>query len=227
MNQTDRRKRGVQTALFLFLAYSIGSAVAAVHTAAQQPTEMEYEMKQIAITFDDGPNPEYTPKLLAGLKERDVSATFFLLGEEVERYPKIVEQIHAQGHMIGVHSYQHVNFKEVGVDAALEQIEKTQQAIYAVTGEYAGYVRPPYGCWQKELDTRAQLIEVLWNVDPRDWATTDASLVTQRILKDVKPGNIILLHDASESSVQAAFASIDALKNEGYTFVTVEELLLE
>ena len=227
MNQTDRRKRGVQTALLLFLAYSIGSAAAAVHTAAQQPTEVEYEMKQIAITFDDGPNPEYTPKLLAGLKERDVSATFFLLGEEVERYPEIVEQIHAQGHMIGVHSYQHVNFKEVGVDAALEQIEKTQQAIYAVTGEYTGYVRPPYGCWQKELDTRAQLIEVLWNVDPRDWATTDASLVTQRILKDVKPGNIILLHDASESSVQAAFASIDALKNEGYTFVTVEELLLE
>lgn len=227
MNQTDRRKRGMWTALLLFLAYSMGSAAAAVHTVAQQPTETEYEMKQIAITFDDGPNPEYTPKLLAGLKERNVSATFFLLGEEVERYPEIVEQIHSQGHLIGVHSYQHVNFKEVGVDAALEQIEKTRKAIYAVTGEYTGYVRPPYGCWQKELDTRAQLIEVLWNVDPRDWATTDASLVTQRILKDVRPGNIILLHDASESSVQAAFASIDALKKQGYTFVTVEELLLE
>lgn len=227
MKQTDRWKRGVRTALLLFLAYSIGNAAAVVYTAVQQPVETEEEVKQIAITFDDGPNPQYTPKLLEGLKERGVLATFFLLGEEVEQYPQIVAAIHKDGHMIGVHSYQHINFKEAGVDAALEQIEKTQQAIYAVTGEYAGYVRPPYGCWQKELDTRAQLIEVLWNVDPRDWATTDADLVTRRILKDVKPGNIILLHDASESSVQAAFASIDELKKQGYTFVTVEELLME
>ena len=93
--------------------------------------------------------------------------------------------------------------------------------------EYAGYIRPPYGCWQKELDAQVNLIEVLWNVDPRDWATTDADTVVQRVLKDTKPGDIILLHDASASSVQAAFTVIDTLQKQGYSFVTVEELLLE
>lgn len=96
--------------------------------------------------------------------------------------------MHDDGHLIGVHSYKHVNFKEVGTACTLQQIEKTQKAIYDVTGEYAGYIRPPYGCWQKELDVQVNLIEVLWNVDPRDWATTDADTVVQRVLKDTKPG---------------------------------------
>ena len=159
---------------------------------------------RVALTFDDGPNPEYTPKLLDGLEKRGVKATFFLLGEEVKQYPDVVRRMHDDGHLIGVHSYKHVNFKEVGTACTLQQIEKTQKAIYDVTGEYAGYIRPPYGCWQKELDAQVNLIEVLWNVDPRDWATTDADTVVQRVLKDTKPGDIILLHDASASSVQAA-----------------------
>ena len=162
--------------------------------------------------LDDGPNPEYTPKLLDGLEKRGVKATFFLLGEEVKQYPDVVRRMHDDGHLIGVHSYKHVNFKEVGTACTLQQIEKTQKAIYDVTGEYAGYIRPPYGCWQKELDAQVNLIEVLWNVDPRDWATTDADTVVQRVLKDTKPGDIILLHDASASSVQAAFTVIDTLQ---------------
>ena len=96
-----------------------------------------------------------------------------------------------------------------------------------MTGEYTGYIRPRDGCWQKELDAQVNLIEGLWNVDPRDWATTDADTVVQRVLKDTKPGDIILLHDASASSVQAAFTVIDTLQKQGYSFVTVEELLLE
>ena len=183
--------------------------------------------KQVAITFDDGPNPNYTVKLLDGLKKRGVKATFFLLGSEVEQYPEIVEAIHENGHLIGVHSYEHVNFGQIGDAAAVEQIDRTQEAIYDVTGEYAGYIRPPYGCWKKELDTEVPMIEVLWDVDPLDWATTDADTVVQRILSDVEDGSIILLHDASESSVQAALTTIDILKEQEYEFVTVEDLLLE
>lgn len=226
---TDKKqwKRGAWYVLLLFLSYSIGNAVAVVSTMTQQPEKVEDEMKTVAITFDDGPNPEYTPKLLDGLEKRGVKATFFLLGEEVKQYPDVVRRMHDDGHLIGVHSYKHVNFKEVGTACTLQQIEKTQKAIYDVTGEYAGYIRPPYGCWQKELDAQVNLIEVLWNVDPRDWATTDADTVVQRILKDTKPGDIILLHDASASSVQAAFTVIDTLQKQGYSFVTVEELLLE
>ena len=169
----------------------------------------------------------YTAKLKDEFEKRGVKATFFLLGEEVKQYPDVVRRMHDDGHLIGVHSYKHVNFKEVGTACTLQQIEKTQKAIYDVTGEYAGYIRPPYGCWQKELDAQVNLIEVLWDVDPRDWATTDADTVVQRVLKDTKPGDIILLHDASASSVQAAFTVIDTLQKQGYSFVTVEELLLE
>ena len=110
---------------------------------------------------------------------------------------------------------------------AIEQIEKTQEAIHNVTGKYAGYIRPPYGCWKKSLDVEVPLIEVLWDIDPLDWATKDADTVVQRILKGVTEGSIILLHDASQSSVQAAFSVIDILQQENYEFVTVEDLLLE
>lgn len=185
------------------------------------------ESKQIAITFDDGPNPDYTMKLLKGLKKRGVKATFFVLGEEVERYPDILKATYDDGHMIGVHSYQHVNFGQIGDAAALEQVEKTQQAIYDVTGEYTGYIRPPYGCWEKELDQELPMIEVLWDIDPLDWATKDADTVVQRVLQKIPNGSIILLHDASESSVSAAFTIIDTLQKQGYEFVTVEELMLE
>jgi peptidoglycan/xylan/chitin deacetylase (PgdA/CDA1 family) len=96
-----------------------------------------------------------------------------------------------------------------------------------VTGEYAGYIRPPYGCWHKELDAKVPLIEVLWDVDPMDWATQDPDTVVRRIESNVEEGSIILLHDASESTVQAALRTIDILQEQGYTFVTVETLLIE
>lgn len=190
-------------------------------------TEKEMTYKKIAITFDDGPNPDYTMTLLEGLKKRGVKATFFVLGEEVEAFPDILEEIHEDGHLIGVHSYKHVNFGQIGTEAALDQIETTRDAIYTVTGEYPGFIRPPYGCWEKSLDAKVPMIEVLWDVDPRDWATKDADTVVNRILNNVEPGSIILLHDASASSVQAAFTVIDVLQEQGYQFVTVEDLLLE
>ena len=194
---------------------------------AQDRSKTVPEPKQIAITFNDGPNPYYTRTLLEGLKKRGVKATFFVLGSEVEKYPDILEEIHEGGHMIGVHSYEHVNFGQIGDEAAKQQIEKTQEAIYAVTGEYTGFIRPPYGCWKDSLDDKVDMIEVLWDVDPLDWATADADAVTQRILQNAKEGSIILLHDASKASVQAALTVIDSLTKEGYEFVTVEELLLE
>lgn len=220
--------------LFLFLVFMLGWLLGMIvnffqgkdHMIETLSTAAE-EKKQIAITFDDGPNPDYTMKLLQGLKKRGVKATFFVLGEEVERYPDILKATYDDGHMIGVHSYQHVNFGQIGDAAALEQVEKTQQAIYDVTGEYTGYIRPPYGCWKKELDQELPMIEVLWDIDPLDWATKDADTVVQRVLQKIPDGSIILLHDASESSVSAALTIIDTLQKQGYEFVTVEELMLE
>lgn len=221
--------RILKNLLLLVFAYALGVMMS---IGMQKLDVMSYSAKtadknKVAITFDDGPNPEYTVELLEGLQKRGVKATFFVLGAEVEKYPDIVKKIDDGGHLIGVHSYEHVNFRQIGDEAAIEQIEKTQEAIHNVTGKYAGYIRPPYGCWKKSLDVEVPLIEVLWDIDPLDWATKDADTVVQRILKGVTEGSIILLHDASQSSVQAAFSVIDILQQENYEFVTVEDLLLE
>ena len=221
--------RILKNLLLLVFAYALGVMMS---IGMQKLDVMSYSAKtadknKVAITFDDGPNPEYTVELLEGLQKRGVKATFFVLGAEVEKYPDIVKKIDDGGHLIGVHSYEHVNFGQIGDEAAIEQIEKTQEAIHNVTGKYAGYIRPPYGCWKKSLDVEVPLIEVLWDIDPLDWATKDADTVGQRILKGVTEGSIILLHDASQSSVQAAFSVIDILQQENYEFVTVEDLLLE
>ena len=184
-------------------------------------------VKKVAITFDDGPNPDYTETLLAGLKERGVYATFFLLGKEVEKYPEIVRDIYDGGHLIGTHSYEHVNLKNLSDSAAIEQVDRTNAAIYEIIGEYPQYIRPPFGCWKCNLDYETTMIEVLWDVDPLDWKTSNSDVIARRVVDKVEENDIILLHDASESSVNAAFKIIDELKEEGYTFVTVEELLFD
>ena len=185
------------------------------------------EKKKVAITFDDGPNPDYTPDLLKGLKERGVSATFFLLGKEVEKYPELVEQMHAEGHLIGTHSYEHVNLCNLTDEKAIEQVDKTNALIEKITGERPQFIRPPYGCWKKNLDYKTSMIEVLWDVDPLDWKTGNSDVVVSRVLKNVEEGDIILLHDASASSVRAALSIIDKLQEDGYLFVTVDEIVLE
>ena len=161
---------------------------------------MDESVKKVAITFDDGPNPDYT---------------------------EIVKKIHEGGHLIGTHSYEHVNLSNLTDAAAIEQVDKTNAAIHAIIGEFPEYIRPPFGCWKPNLDYETTMIEVLWDVDPKDWATSNSSVIAQRVLGDVEENDIILLHDASESSVLAAFKIIDELKTQGYTFVTVEEILLE
>lgn len=193
-------------------------------TVMAEDTKM---IKKVAITFDDGPNPDYTELLLKGLKERGVTATFFLLGKEVEKYPDIVKDIQAEGHLIGTHSYEHVNLNNLNDKAAIEQVDKTNAAIHEITGQYPEYIRPPFGCWKCNLDYETKMIEVLWDIDPLDWKTSNSDVITERVVNKVQENDIILLHDASESSVKAAFKIIDELQAEGYTFVTVDEILFD
>lgn len=228
----DGMKRKIMRAVLLFagaLLLGIGLAVMAEMRAAAPAAALQgdEQVKKVALTFDDGPNPDYTGMLLDGLKERGVRATFFVLGSEVELYPQLVRRASKEGHLIGVHAYKHVNLRQLGDAEAVEQIDRTNGAIYRATGQYASYIRPPYGCWKEDLDYEVQMVEVLWDIDPRDWATTSSDLVVQRVLKEVEEDSIILLHDASESSVRAALTIIDTLREQGYTFVTVEELLLD
>ncbi len=183
--------------------------------------------KQIALTFDDGPDSVYTPQLLNGLRERGVHATFFLLGENVEGREDIVKQMYHDGHLIGSHGYSHIQMGKETVKTACEQIEENNKKIEAIIGKRPQYLRPPYGSWTEELECTIDMTVVMWDVDPLDWKSQNAKKVVRHIVKNVEPGDIILLHDVFPTSVEAALEAIDALIKQGYTFVTVDELLVD
>ncbi len=223
---TGRRQRRNRCGVLLVLLIQ-ACLINYVNMQRETVTTEQILEKKIAITFDDGPNPDYTEMLLEGLAEREVCATFFLLGKEVEKYPDIVRDIYDEGHLIGTHAYEHVNLSNLNDKAAIEQVDRTNEAIKEITGESPEFIRPPFGCWKCNLDYETSMIEVLWDVDPLDWKTSNSDVITKRVVDKVEENDIILLHDASESSVVAAFKIIDALKKQGYTFVTVDEILFD
>ena len=177
------------------------------------------EKPSIAITFDDGPSGRYTGRLLDGLKERNVKASFFLIGENAEENPVLVERIYKEGHLIGNHTYSHVQMTHLSEEAAVREIEKTDQVISAITGEHVAYMRPPFGAWQRELEVRMEVLPVLWSVDPLDWTTENVDEIVSKVVTEVEEGDIILLHDCYASSVEAALRIVDILQKEGYEFV--------
>ena len=185
------------------------------------------EKPSIAITFDDGPSSRYTGRLLDGLKERSVKASFFLIGENAEENPVLVERIYKEGHLIGNHTYSHVQMTHLSEEAAVREIEKTDQVISAITGEHVAYMRPPFGAWQRELEVRMEVLPVLWSVDPLDWTTENVDEIVSKVVTEVEEGDIILLHDCYASSVEAALRIVDILQKEGYEFVTVDRLLID
>ncbi len=189
--------------------------------------EIMQEDKKVALTFDDGPHPEYTPKLLEGLKKRNVKCTFFLLGENVEMYPDVVKQISEEGHLIGNHTYTHVQLTTLSDTMAIKELEMTDEAICNITGKKVEYVRPPFGSWNKESTMMDSYIVVLWNVDSRDWVLKNRDCIVRNTLPFVKDRSVILMHDSYQSSVDAALDIIDSLQKEGYEFVTVDELIMD
>ena len=185
------------------------------------------ETKKAALTFDDGPSPLYTERLLDGLKERGVVATFFVTGENAQSCPDLIRREKADGHLIGNHTYSHIQLTSDNKEVFREELVKTNEILEAITGENVTYIRPPYGSWDKSLEQDLNMFPVLWNVDPLDWCTPDAGLVMSRVLQQVEDGDIILLHDYYDTSVTAALMIVDEMKKQGYEFVTVEEILFD
>lgn len=182
---------------------------------------------QVALTFDDGPHQTCTPALLDGLKQRGVKATFFLMGENIAGKEELVQRMQADGHLIGNHSYRHIQMTKEGAEQACAEIEQTEQLIQSITGKRPEYLRPPYGAWNEQLECRVNLTTVLWNVDSLDWKFQNTKRIVRRVEKDVKGGDIILMHDIFPTSVEAALQIVDDLQAQGYEFVTVEELLVD
>lgn len=183
--------------------------------------------KLIALTFDDGPHREWTAKLLDGLAERDVKATFFLMGENIGGNEELVKRMYREGHLIGNHSYRHIQLTKEGETAVCEAVERTEQIISDITGFRPQYLRPPYGDWNEELECRLDLTSVFWTVDSLDWKLKNRDKIVRRVEKKVGNGDIILMHDIFPTSVDAALQLVDDLKDQGYSFVTVDELLID
>lgn len=192
---------------------------------AEQEKE-ESEKPKIALTFDDGPNDACTGRLLDGLKERNVKATFFVIGQNVKENPKLTKRICDEGHLIGNHTYSHIEMNKVTEDEARKELEAASNEVYAVTGIYPEYMRPPYGECSRKLEDSLDMILVRWTIDPLDWQIENADKIVNKVVTQAEENDIILLHDCYDSSVDAAFRIIDILQKEGFEFVTVDELFL-
>lgn len=189
------------------------------------PAEAAQDEKLVALTFDDGPSGRFTRKLLRGLEERDARATFLLCGYRMEQYPALTEQILEQGHEIGLHGYSHKPLGDLCLRDIARELEMTGALI--PEGAEVRFFRAPGGACSPGIQKAARnagLSVLLWSVDPRDWATEDAHSVETAVVEQLRDGDVILLHDMSDSSVEAALSIVDKLQPQGFRFVTVSEL---
>lgn len=209
--------------VFLYLFFVLNTAGVTTDVSGQEERGDDPKPK-IAITFDDGPSIRYTEKLLNGLRERNVKATFFLIGKYVEKYPELAGEISRDGHLIGNHTYSHAALDGLNETEAKKELETASMVIEQATGSRPQYMRPPYGKCSRKLEDSLDMILVRWTVDPMDWNDDNADEIVRKVVTDIEENDIILLHDNYASSVEAALSIIDILKERGFEFVTVDAL---
>ncbi|MDD5156324.1 MAG: polysaccharide deacetylase family protein [Candidatus Omnitrophica bacterium] len=194
--------------------------------------------KVVALTFDDGPSPVWTPKILDALKKADVKATFFMLGEHVEKYPQIAKRVAEEGHEIGNHTYDHHVLIYYKPEELLKEIKDAERVIQKATGKTTIYFRPPKA-WltaqeKKEIKELGYKI-ILWSINSKDWVTFDDKYIVKYIARNIQPGDIILFHDSGgvfsteggdrRETVSTIPRLAEKLRQMGYRFVTISELL--
>src|SRR6266516_2640422 len=183
----------------------------------------------IAMTFDDGPSATLTPKLLDLLAAHHIKATFFVIGENVAEHPEIVERAAREGHEIANHSWSHPNFGKMSDEGVRRQLTRTDDAIKNATGVRPTLLRPPYGSitarQKRWIHDEFGYQIILWDVDPYDWKRPGPSVVCNRILKETRPGSIVLSHDIHPGTIEAMPSTFDQLQAKGFKFVTVSELI--
>lgn len=182
-------------------------------------------VKCIAMTFDDGPAPVLTGKVLQVLQSRRAKATFFVTGQNAQNYPDLIKQIFTEGHQIGNHTWNHPNLTKLGDNEILHQIKETNKVIEDIIQTKLEIFRPPYGAINENVIQIVNLPQIMWSIDTLDWKDRDSDLVAKRAIKNAKNGSIILLHDIHPSSVDAVAGILDTLIAQDYHFVTVSELL--
>ncbi len=183
----------------------------------------------IAMTFDDGPSATLTPKLLDLLAAHHIKATFFVIGENVAEHPEIVARAAQEGHEIANHSWSHPNFGKMSDENVRRQLQQTDDAIKNATGKRPTLLRPPYGSItareKRWIHDEFGYEIILWDVDPYDWKRPGPAVVRARILKETRPGSIVLSHDIHPGTIEAMPSTFDELEAKGFKFVTVSELI--
>ncbi len=192
-------------------------------------TRMRTARPVVAMTFDDGPHASLTPQLLDILLERQIRATFFVIGSRVAPHARILRRIAAEGHEIGNHTWSHPSLSALGDAGILTELDLTTRAVHEAVGRPPVVMRPPYGnlTGRQRLMVHAErnLPTVLWSIDPEDWRRPGAAIVASRIVTASHPGGIVLAHDIQIGTVRAMPATLDALIARGYEFVTISELI--
>ena len=212
--------------LLLSLTINTGAEVQIIYRYASKTGHA-----RVALTFDDGPHPRYTPLILDILKEFDVPATFFVVGSNVEFYPDLTRRIASEGHEIGNHTYHHNHVAKMSLEDLTQDITRCNDAVEKVTGARPRYFRPPEGVCNKsvqEICNTTNTTIVMWSVDTRDWAHTPIAEICQNVRRNTKNGSIILMHDfigKNSPTPKALRQIIPMLLELGYEFVTVSQLL--
>ena len=211
--------------IFLLICHFYTTTENSLNQTAGRTSVTKVEAPRVALTFDDGPNARYTPLLLEGLRKRNIHATFFLLGENILKNKELLLRMQKDGHLIGCHTWSHVQLDKISPSRASREILKTNSLIYHITGTYPTCLRPPYGAWKKDLELPVTMLPVFWDVDTLDWQSQNPESILDIVRKNVQDGSIILMHDSYDSSVRAALAITDELTEKGYDFVTADQLL--
>ena len=190
-----------------------------------------YNKAEVALTFDDGPDPIFTPLILDKLKKYGVKATFFLLGSNVEKFPEMVKRISAEGHIIGNHTYSHPNLTQVSDEEYHDQIQKSDALIQKLIGYKPRFFRPPYGAInenQIRWATEQRMMVVQWGIDTLDWQGLSAEKITETVEINILPGSIILQHNAPDVPLQGSVDALDLIipqfQGQGAKFVTLSEM---
>ena len=214
----------------MFALVNVPAAVEAASSTRQLPIYcVQRDQKMLSISFDAAWGNEDTQQLIDILGQYDVKATFFVVGEWVDKYPESVKALHDAGHEVMNHSDTHAHLSRLSADEIIADVTACSDKIEAVTGVRPTLIRPPYGEYDDHVITaiRSMGMEpIQWDVDSLDWKELSAAEITERVTTKVQPGSIVLFHNAALHTPEALPGILEALLQEGYTFVPISELIL-
>lgn len=208
-----------------FLNYDDNDLVAIAKIPDERDLTKFLDKKLIAFTFDDGPGGRTTKKLLDNLDKYEARVTFFVLGSRVNNYTDNLKRAYEMGNTIGNHTFNHRNLYTLKNEEGLKEIVDTNQLLESILGSKINFIRPPYGNIDDKMKKNSNMYTILWSIDPEDWKYKNANKIAKKIVKHAHDGAIVLLHDIYMSSIDGALKAMEILKDEGYAFVSIEEMI--